>query len=87
MINSGSKVNAMTPIYIAKLGLKIRKTNIRAQKIDGSILNTFGIVLADFQVEDKLDRTWFFQESFLVVNTTLEVILRILFLTFSNVDI
>ena len=56
LINSGNKVNAITPTYAAKLGLGIRKTDIRAQKIDGSTLDTFGMVLADFQVEDKLDR-------------------------------
>ena len=87
LIDSSSEVNAMTPAYAAKLGLRVRETDIRAQKIDGSILNTFGMVLADFQVEDKLDRTQFFQETFLVANTTSKVILGMLFLTFSNVDV
>ena len=87
LINSGSKVNAMTLVYAAKLGLKVRKINIKPQKIDGSILDTFGIVLADFQVEDKLDKTRYFQETLLVVNTTLEVIFGIPFLTLSNADV
>ena len=38
----------MTPAYTAKLGLKIQEINIRAQKIDGSTLDTFRMVLADF---------------------------------------
>lgn len=77
----------MTSIYAAKLGLKVQKTNIKAQKIDGSILNIFRMVLANLQVEDKLGKAWFFHEIFLVVNTTLEMILKMLFLTFSNVNI
>ena len=87
LIDLSSEVNAMTPAYAAKLGLRVRETNIGAQKIDGSTFDTFGMVLANFQMEDKFGRTRFFQETFLVANTTLEVILKMLFLTFSNVDI
>lgn len=46
--------------YAAKLGLKVWKTNFRAQKINGSILDTFGIVLANFKIKDKFGRAWFF---------------------------
>ena len=48
LINSGSEVNAMTPKYASKLGLKARHINVGAQKIDGSPLETFGMVLASF---------------------------------------
>ena len=48
LIDSGSEVNTMTPGYILKLGLKVRPTNVGVQKIDGSILETFGMVLASF---------------------------------------
>lgn len=41
LVNLGSEVNTMTSVYVAEL-------NIGAQKIDGFILNTFEIVLADF---------------------------------------
>ena len=87
LVDSGSEVNAMTPAYAAKLGLKVRKTDIGAQKIDGSILETFGMVLADFQVENKLERARFFQETFLLANISTEVILGMPFLTLSNADI
>ena len=30
LINSGSKVNAMTPAYALKLGLRVRQTDVRA---------------------------------------------------------
>ena len=47
LIDSGSKVNAMHPTYATKLGLYTRKIDIGVQKIDGSHLNTFGMVIAD----------------------------------------
>ena len=64
LIDSGSEVNAITPAYASQLGLRARHTNVGAQKIDGSTLKTFGMVLASFQVEDKLGRARFFQETF-----------------------
>ena len=48
LLDSGSEVNAMSPAYAKRLGLKTRKTNVTAQKINGSALETFGMVIADF---------------------------------------
>ena len=87
LLDSGSEVNVMSPAYTKRLGLKIRKTNVGAQKIDGSALETFGMVIADFQVEDNGRRPRFFQKIFLVADTRFEVILGMLFLKISNVDI
>ena len=77
----------MTPGYALKLGLKVRPTDVGAQKIDGSTLETFGMVLASFQVEDKLGRTRYFQETFLLADISMEVVLGMPFLTLSNADI
>lgn len=77
----------MTPACAAKRGFKVWKTNIGAQKIDGFSLDTFKIVLAKFLVENKFDRAWFFKKTFLIANTILEMIFKMLFLTFSNIDI
>ena len=87
MIDSGSEVNAMTPAYASKLGLRFCHTDVRAQNIDESIFQTFGMVLANFQVEDKLGRIWFFQETFLLANISAEVVLNMPFLTLSNADV
>lgn len=38
----------MTLAYSAKLGLKVQKTDIVTQKIDGFTLDIFEIVLVDF---------------------------------------
>lgn len=60
LLNYDSKINAITPAYITKLGFKVRSTNIEAQKIDHSSFKTLQMVLASFQVEKKLRRVWFF---------------------------
>ena len=77
----------MSPAYVERLGLKTRKTNVGAQKIDGSALEIFGMIIADFQVEDKDGRSRFFQETFLVADTKFEVILGMPFLKLSNADV
>ena len=38
----------MNSIFARKLGLRIQKTNVGAQKIDGFTLEIFKIVIADF---------------------------------------
>ena len=48
LIDLGSKVNVMTPAYAKQLGLQVRKTDVRAQKNDSSLLRTFGMVIANF---------------------------------------
>ena len=48
LLDSGNKVNAISPTYVKRLSLKTRKTNVGAQKIDGSALETCGMVIADF---------------------------------------
>ena len=76
----------MNPDFARKLGFKVWKTNVRAQKIDDSALGTFEIVIADFQLEDKANKPRFFQETFLLADTQFEVILGISFLKISNAD-
>ena len=87
MPDSGNKVNTMSSAYIKRLGLKTWKTNVKAQKITGSALKTFKMVIANFQVEDKGGRPRFFQETFLVANTKFEVVLGMPFLKISNADV
>ena len=60
LIDSGSEVNAMHPAYTTKLGLRARKIDVDTQKIDGSYLDTFGMVIADCSVKNKLRRVRFF---------------------------
>lgn len=73
--------------YILKLSLKVYLTNFEAQKIDDFTFKTFKIVPAKVQVEKKLEKICFFQETFLLTNISMEVVLRMLFVTFSNAKI
>lgn len=59
-INSYSEVNAMAPSYTAKLGLKVWLIDVRAQKIDGSILKPFEMILTIFYVNNRCGKSWFF---------------------------
>ncbi len=76
----------MTPAYAAKLGLTTRKTSIGAQKIDGLPLETHGMALARFSLQDSLGKVWFFEETFLLANTSMEIVLGMPFLALSNAD-
>ena len=45
LINSGSKVNRMTLAYAKQLGLQVWKTDAKTQKIDGSLPETFRMII------------------------------------------
>lgn len=49
-------VNIITPAYILKLDFRVCYIKIEAQNINISIFKTFRIVLANFQIEDKLSK-------------------------------
>lgn len=48
LIDSSSKVNAITPAHAKQLDLQTQKTDVKAQKIERSSLNMFGMVIAGF---------------------------------------
>ena len=87
LINLGSEVNAIYLTFAKQLGLPIRPTNVRAQKINGTMLDTYEMVVVAFSVEDKANRVKFFEEIFLVANVSPEVVFGMLFLTLSSTDI
>ena len=86
MFDSGSKVNAINSNFAQKLKFKVWKTNVGAQKINISALETFMMVIADFKVEKKANKPRFLQKIFLIADTKFEVILRMYFLKISNTD-
>ena len=57
------------------------------QKIDGTMLDTYKIVVAAFLVTDKANQVKFFEETFLVANVSLKVVFRMLFFVFSSANI
>ena len=87
LINSKNEINIIYPTFTKQLGLPIQPIDVRAQKVNGTILDIYGIVVATFSVVNKINRVRFFEKTFLVANTSLEVVLRMLFLTLSDADI
>lgn len=60
LLNFNSEVNIISLVYVAKLGFKIRSTDVKAQKIDDSTFEIFKIVLTSFQVKDKIKKAQLF---------------------------
>ncbi len=77
----------MTPAYATKLSLIAKNPSVGAQKIDGLPLETYGIVSVSFSLQDNLRRVWFFEKTFLLANISMEVVLEMPFLFFSNIDV
>ena len=86
LLDSESEVNVMNQVFAHQLALKIWKTNIEAQKIDGTILETYGMVVLSFFMADKDDRKRFFKKSFLLADVKPDIMLGMLFLTISNTN-
>ena len=87
LLDSSSEINAIHPAFAKELGFPIRPTDVGVQKIDGTTLETYGMVVAAFLVEDKANRVRFFKETFLVANISPELVFVISFLTLRGVDI
>ena len=87
LIDSGSEINTIHPTFAKQLGLPIEPTDVGAQIINGTTLDTYGMVVAAFSVEDKANRVRFFEETFLVANVSPEVVLGMPFLTLSGADV
>lgn len=77
----------MIPRFTLDLNLSIWKTNVNAHKIDDILLRTYRITRAAYFVKDKSGQVWFFKETFLLTDTSIEVILGMPFFFFSNIDI
>ena len=87
LLDSGSKVNAIHPIFAWELRLPIGTTDVGAQKIDGTMLNIFGMVVVAFLVTDKTNPVTFFEKTLLVANVSPKVVFGMLFLTLSGTDV
>ena len=77
----------MHPAFAERLGLVMRATNVGAQKIDGTTLEIYGMVVAAFLVTDQANKVRFFEEIFLVANVSPDVVLGMSFFTLSDADI
>ena len=87
LLDSGSEINALHPTFPRELGLSIWITDVGAQKIDGTMLDTFGMVVVAFSVMDKANQVRLFEKIFLVPNVSPEIVFRMPFLTLSDANV
>lgn len=87
IIDLSNKINAMHLVYAKTLSLNIRKTDVTAQKIGGTTLETLQMLIVAFPVFNKAKKVYFFEETFLLADINMNVALKILFFPFSNVDV
>lgn len=76
----------MTLGFAPKLGFILGSTIVDAYNIDGSLLKTYNIVLAEFLLHNSFENVRFFEETFLLADTSTEVVLGMFFLFFSNTN-
>ena len=65
----------------------LHSTNVGNQKIDGTIFEIYGIMVAAFSVPDWINKVKFFQETVLVANVSLDVVHEIIFFILSDTDV
>lgn len=88
LLNSKSKVNIIHTTFAKKLGFSIRLIDVRTQKINDIILDTYGMIVTVFSVTNKANKVKFFKETFVVANVSPELVFGMLFffLNGANVD-
>lgn len=64
-----------------------QKTNIRVQKVHGTSVETYSMGSARFLHQNNLQRVRYFEETFLLANISIKIILGRPFLSFSNANI
>ncbi len=77
----------MSQTFAQKLGFKICKTNVGAQKLDGTTLEIYGMVVFTFSMSDKDGRERFLEGSFLLTDIKPNIVLGIPFLIISNANV
>ena len=87
LINLESEVNASYLSFTKQLSLPIRPIDVGTQKIDGTTLDTYAIVVAVFLMMDKANQVRFFEEIFLVANFSPKIVFGMSFLTLSGANI
>ena len=87
MLDLKSEFNTISQAFAHQLDLKIPKTNVEVQKIDCTTFETYKIVVSTFFMSNKDGRKRFFEKSFLLADVKPNIVLKMPFLTMSNVDV
>lgn len=67
--------------------LRVQATNVWAQKIDGTTLETYRIIVPIFSVSDKDDMERFFEKTFSLTDFKPDIVFGMLLLTINNANI
>lgn len=86
LLDLDSEINAIYPTFAQELELSIRSMDVRVQKINSPLLDTFEIVVLAFSMINKANWGRFFEKTFLVDNISPEVVLGV-FLILSDADV
>ncbi len=76
----------MTLVYTAKLGFTTQKTCIRVKKIVSLPQETYSRTLTRLSLQDSLKKVWFFEETFLLAEISMEIVLKMPILALSNAN-
>lgn len=77
----------MSQAFAFPLGLKIQKTDVKAQKINTTTLKINEIVVFTFFILNKEDRERFFKKNLLLADIKPNIVLDMIFLTMCNIVI
>ena len=87
LFDSDSKVNVIYPTFAKEQSLSIRPTDIKVQKINGTTLDTYKMIIVAFSMMDKANQVRFLKQTFLLANVSLEVVFEMPFFILSDVDV
>lgn len=73
--------------FVRKHSIRIWKTDVSAQKIDRSMLASYGIVIVLFKIDDKDIKIFFFEETLLLANLSMDIAFGMSFFTLSNIEV
>ena len=87
LFDLGSEINVIYLIFAKELGFSIRPTDIEKYKIDGTMLDSYEIVVIAFLIMNKANQIRFFKKTFQEINVSLEVVFWIPFLMLNSANI
>lgn len=79
-------MNIMSPNFAKKLGLQIWQNKVGAQKNYSFCLEIFEMVIAFLEIANIANKSWFFKKIFFLPVTSMDIALRLSFLTISNIE-
>lgn len=87
LMSSSSEVNAIYLSFMKRLSLRICKTDVRTEKINSSLPETYNMIITLYHMNDRDKKSCFIKKTFLLAGISMVVLFEMLFLTLSNIEI